>query len=78
MRIEDNKLIIDAPMNESDADELLVSLKQNQISKVIVECDELHASIIQILWCVKNEKKVKIKVDFLKPFFENITQRTSA
>lgn len=75
MKIEENGLIIDTPMSEMDADELLMSIKQNQISKVVVECDDLHASIIQILWCIKNEKKVKIRVDFLKPFFEHITQR---
>jgi len=75
MKVEENRLIIDTPMSEVDAEELLVSIKQDQISKIVVECDDLHASIIQILWCIKNEKKVKIKVDFLKPFFEHITQR---
>ena len=75
MRIEENKLIIDTPLSEMDADDLLTSIKQDQISKIVVESDDLHASIIQLLWCIKSEKKVKIKVDFLKPFFENVTQR---
>ena len=75
MRIEENKLIIDTPLSEMGTDELLASIKQDQISKIVVECDDLHASIIQLLWCIQNEKKVKIKVDFLKPFFENVTQR---
>jgi len=75
MRIKENKLIIDTPLSEMDADDLLASIKQDQISKIVVESDDLHASIIQLLWCIQNEKEVKVKVDFLKPFFENVTQR---
>jgi len=75
MRIEENKLIIDTALSEAEADELLITIKQNQIDEVLVQSDDLHASIIQILWCVKNEKEIKIEVDFLKPFFENVKQR---
>ena len=78
MRIEEDKLIIDSSLSDDMLDEFLVSIKQEQIKKIVVECDDIAASIIQVLWCLQNEKKVKVKADFLKPFFENVTQRTKA
>lgn len=78
MRIEEDKLIIDSSLSDDMLDEFLVSIKQEQIKKIVVECDDIAASIIQVLWCLQNEKKVKVKVDFLKPFFENVTQRAKA
>ena len=77
MRIEGDKLIIDTSMSDMEIEEFLASIKQPQISKIVVEVDDLHASIIQALWCIQSEKKVKIKVDFLKPFFEHVTQRAN-
>ena len=76
MRIDGNKLIIDSPMSEGDVEEFLNSAMQSEISKIVVETEDLHASIVQILWCLKEEKKIKVKASFLKPFFEHVTQRS--
>lgn len=78
MKIEENKLIIDDPISEMEIDELLTSLKQEQISEVIVQNDDLHAGAIQALWCVKNKKSVTIESEFLKPFFEHVIQRQAS
>jgi len=72
MKIEDNKLLIDTPMSEDDVEELLAAIKQSQIDEIVVENDDLHASIVQALWCAKSNKKVTIQSDFLKPFFEHV------
>ena len=78
MRVEDDKLIIDSNLSDDMLDEFLDSIKQDQIEKIVVGCDDIASSIIQVLWCVQNEKKVKVKVDFLEHFFENVTQRSKA
>jgi len=70
MTIEDEKLIIDNPVRDEDIDEFLVTLSQEQIKKVVIKEDDIASSIIQAIWCSK--KEVKVKSDFLKPFFENV------
>jgi len=75
MKIENDKLIIDTPMSDMEIEEFLTSAKQSKINKIVIESDDLHASIIQAIWCMQSKKKVKVKVDFLKPFFEHVTQR---
>jgi len=70
MSIEEEKLIIDSPMSDEDIEEFLVTLSQEQIQKVIIKNDDIASSIIQAIWCSK--KEVKVKSEFLKPFFENV------
>lgn len=70
MKIEEDTLILDEPVSEYMIEEFYTTIEQPQISKIIVENDDLHAGIIQILWCI--DKEVEVKSDFLKPFFENV------
>ena len=70
MRIEENILIVDEPILEDKVDEFEVSVKQPQIEKIIIKTDDLHASAIQILWCL--DKKIEIESEFLQKFFENV------
>ena len=78
MKIENDSLIIDAAMKDDELDGFLASVNQSQIAKIIVENDDIPASIIQAMWCMKDEKKIEVKTDFLKPFFENVAQRSNA
>ena len=57
---------------------LLELLRKEDIEKIVIENDDLHASAVQLLWSVSKEKKIKVKSDFLKPFFENIKIREAA
>jgi len=77
MKIEGDKLVIDGSLNEEDIEEFLSSAMQSEISKIVIESDDLHASIVQALWCLQNSKKIKVKAEFLKPFFEHVTQRAN-
>jgi len=70
MRMEENTLIIDEPILEDKLEEFEASVNQSQIEKIIIEEENLHASAIQILWCL--DKEVDIKSEFLKKFFENV------
>ncbi len=70
MRIEENILVVDEPILEDKVDEFEVSVRQPQIEKIVIENDDIHASAIQILWCL--DKKVEVKSDFLEKFFENV------
>jgi len=70
MRIEENVLIVDEPILEDKVDEFEVSVNQPQIEKIVIENDDLHASAMQILWCL--DKKIEVNSDFLEKFFENV------
>ena len=75
MKIEQNRLIIDTPMSEMEVEELAASLRQEQVEEVIIQNDDLHASIIQVLWCFKESKTLKVESEFLDPFFEHVVKR---
>jgi len=70
MRIEENVLIVDEPILEDKVDEFEASVNQAQIEKIVIEEDDLHASAIQILWCL--DKEVEVESEFLQKFFENV------
>jgi len=70
MRIEENILIVDEPILEDKIEEFEASVNQAQIEKIVIEEDDLHASAIQILWCL--DKEVEVESEFLKKFFENV------
>ena len=70
MRMEENTLIIDEPILEDKLEEFEASVNQSQIEKIIIEEENLHASAIQILWCL--DKEVEIESEFLQKFFENV------
>jgi len=75
MKIENDAIIIDTAIKDDELDGFLASVSQSQITRVVVEIDDIPASIVQAMWCMKDEKKIEVKADFLKPFFENVTQR---
>lgn len=72
MRIESNHLIIDKPLGDDALEEVSAVIKQPQIEVVTVKEDDIAASIVQLLWCISQDKKVEVESPFLKLFFEHI------
>ena len=70
MKIDNNILIVDESLGEEVIKEFIMNVNQPQITKIIIETDDVCAPILQILWCL--DKEIEIKTDFLKLFFENV------
>ena len=70
MKINDNILVIDENLGDDAIEEFIISVNQSQIKKIIIENDDISASILQVLWCLN--KEIEVKTKFLKLFFENV------
>jgi hypothetical protein len=70
MRIEDNILIIDDRIEYENGDELM-SLVED-VESIVVETNDIHPSILQLLFCISKDKKVVIEDEFNRRLFENL------
>lgn len=70
MRIEDNILIIDDRIEYENCEELINLV--TDVESVIVETNDIHPSILQLLFCVSKDKKVVIEDEFNQRLFENL------
>ena len=70
MKINDNVLIIDENLEDDIVEEFIISVNQPQITKIVIETDNISAPILQALWCL--DKEIEVKTEFLKLFFENV------
>ena len=70
MKINENILVIDESLGDDVVEEFIVSANQPQITKIIIETDDISAPILQVLWCL--DKEIEVKTEFLKLFFENV------
>ena len=70
MKINDNVLLIDESLGDDVIEEFIASANQSQITKIIIETDDISAPILQALWCL--DKEIEVKTEFLKLFFENV------
>jgi len=70
MKINENLLVIDESLGDDVVEEFIVSANQPQITKIIIETDDISAPILQVLWCL--DKEIEVKTEFLKLFFENV------
>jgi hypothetical protein len=72
MKIEENTLIIDQPLDDDALEEISATVDQEKIKIIKVENDNLSSSIIQLLWCASKDKKIEIQSEFLNNFFTNV------
>ena len=72
MRIENNVLIVDDILEDDDVAEFYEATKQDEIEVIRVEAENISAGAVQILWNLKDNKKIEIEGEFLKKFFENV------
>jgi predicted transcriptional regulator len=72
MRIDNNILIIDDVLEDDDVAEFYEATKQDEIEVIRVEVENISAGAVQILWNLKESKKIEIEGEFLKKFFENV------
>lgn len=70
MHIENNKLYISEAIGYDGKDELL-SLS-NDVEEIVVDTNDIHPSIFQLLFCLSQKLTVTIEDDFNKRFFENL------
>jgi len=70
MKVEDNILIIDDRIEYEDHEELI--RLANDSESVVVETNDIHPSILQLLFCISREKQVLVEDEFNKRLFENL------
>ena len=72
MKIENDTLIIDEPLDDDALEETKIAISQDGIKTISVENDDISTSIVQLLWCVSEDKKIEIQSEFLDNFFTNV------
>ena len=75
MKIEGDTLYIDEEITDERVDEFIASISQEDIKSVEVNCNNLGASIIQVLLIKKRDKDIVIKDPILNKIFENISYK---
>ena len=70
MEIQDNTLFITDKIDYDDYEEF-VKLS-NEAESIIVETNDIHPAIFQLLFCISQEKEVVIEDEFNKRFLENL------
>ena len=76
MRIEDDTLYIDEEITDEGVEEFVVSISQEDIKSIEVNCNNLGASIVQALLVKKGDKNIVIKDPVLNKIFENVNYKT--
>jgi hypothetical protein len=72
MKIENDTLIIDEPLDDDALEETKIAINQEGIKAIKVQNDNISSSIVQLLWCVSEDKKIEIQSGFLDNFFTNV------
>ncbi len=70
MNIEDNKLYISEKIDYEDCDEL-INLSNN-VEEIVVEANDIHPAIFQLLLVLSKTKNIIVEDEFNKRFFENL------
>jgi hypothetical protein len=73
MQINNGVIVLDEPMSDEMAEEFYTTISQPEINKVVIENQEIAASIMQILFCFNKKHDVECKDEFLNKFFSNIS-----
>ena len=72
MKVENEKLIIDEPLENEQLEELLENLNNKNIESITVENPQLDSSIMQAIMCSK-VKNIECSDNFLKKIFDNVS-----
>ncbi|MEA3498150.1 MAG: hypothetical protein U9R16_03725 [Campylobacterota bacterium] len=72
MNLVENKLLIDEKIEYDDYKELLELVSSDDIEEIIVETNDIHPSIFQLLFVLSKDKKITVEDEFNKRFFDNL------
>ncbi|QOG11210.1 hypothetical protein [Arcobacter sp. FWKO B] len=70
MILDNNTLFLDTPMEYEHYKELLKASKK--ATQIVVQTNDLHPSIMQLLFCLSREKDIINEDKFNKRLFENL------
>jgi len=70
MNLEDNILHIDSRVDFDDVEQF--KELSSKAEKIVIETNDVHPSIMQLLFCLSKTVKIEVDDEFNKRFFENI------
>ncbi|MEA3290172.1 MAG: hypothetical protein U9Q04_08330 [Campylobacterota bacterium] len=70
MKLEENVLILEDKLEYENYEELLKLSKD--CDEIVVTSNDIHPSIMQILFCLSTEKQITVEDEFNEKFFENL------
>ncbi len=71
MNIVDNILIIDDKIEYEDSQEF-IDLASSDIVEIVVDTNDVHPAIFQLLLVMSKDNKIIIEDEFNKRFFDNL------
>ncbi len=72
MKIDENRLLLDTKLEYDDCTQLLELASLDDIDEIVVETNDIHPSIFQLLFILSKEKKITVEDEFNQRFFENL------
>jgi uncharacterized protein YueI len=72
MKIEDSKLLIEDKIEYDDYAQLLELASSDDVEEIIVDTNDIHPSIFQLLFVLSKDKKITVEDEFNKRFFDNL------
>ncbi|MEA3554776.1 MAG: hypothetical protein U9R39_10320 [Campylobacterota bacterium] len=73
MEIEANKLLINEQIDYDDCSEFLELASNEDVEEIIVDTNDIHPSIFQLLLIYSDDKKITINDEFNQRFFNNLS-----
>lgn len=70
MRVEDEILYLDEKLEFDDCEAILSKI--DDVNEVVVQTNDIHPSVMQLLFCINESKNVTVEDEFNKRFFENV------
>lgn len=70
MKIEEEVLYLDQRIEVEQIDTLKDNI--NDVEKIVVQTNDIHPAVMQLLFCVTQEKEVVVEDQFNERFFKNL------
>lgn len=70
MKIEEEVLYLDQRIEVEQIDTLKDNI--NDVEKIVVQTNDIHPAVMQLLFCVSQEKEVVVEDQFNERFFKNL------
>jgi len=71
MRLENEVLIIDTPLEDENVEEFYEAAKQDEIKTIRIENSNISSAALQVMWNLK-DKEIEVEDEFLSKFFDNV------
>ncbi len=77
MQIEENTLVVNEPISDEMCEEFIALCQQAEIETIHLSTEQVSSSIMQALFCMRDEKKVVFDDPFLERVYKGSPKQSA-